>query len=69
MFAGIWTVSAEGKVMKQELWILLSESTATPGFGEMIDRGDGTYVYAHPDSISYDAPLSLVDCSDKAFRL
>lgn len=59
-----WQASAEGMTNTEELRIQINGSIAKPGFGEMKDRGDGTYVYASPDKISYDLSLQQTDCSD-----
>ena len=44
---------------KEELKIIIDETIASPGFGEMKDRGDGVYMYANPENINYDLNLSL----------
>ncbi len=60
----IWTVSGEGMTNQEELYIIFGEGIASPGFGEMKDRGDGVYVYADPEKISYDLHLQQTDCDD-----
>ncbi len=65
-FHGFWNTSAEGMTTKEELIIKFGEGTANVGFGEMKDRGDGVYVYAHPESLSYEPNLSQTDCGDNA---
>lgn len=65
-FNGFWDTSAEGMNTKEELIIKFGEGTANVGFGEMKDRGDGVYVYAHPDKLSYEPNLSQTDCGDNA---
>ncbi len=62
----IWQTEAEGVKVPEELRIILNGDIAKPGFGEMVDRGDGTYVYAHPESLSYEPNLSQTDCGDAA---
>jgi hypothetical protein len=57
-----WDASSEGVQMTEELKIKINDSIAAPGFGAMKDRGDGTLVYASPESIVYEPNLSLVDC-------
>jgi len=60
----LWTAKSEGKTVKEELKVIMGEGVASPGFGEMKDRGDGVYVYSNPDKISYnDLNLSDVDCN------
>lgn len=63
-----WTASAEGMTNQEELYVIFGEGVASPGFGEMKDRGDGVYVYANPENISYDLNLSQTDCGDSAVR-
>jgi hypothetical protein len=65
-FDGFWDVSAEGMTSKEQLIIKFGDGTANVGFGEMKDRGDGVYVYAHPESLSYEPNLSQTDCGDNA---
>lgn len=64
--SGIWEAKAEGTVVKEEIKIILEENIAKVGFGEMKDRGDGVYVYAFPDKISYGPNLQQTDCGDEA---
>ncbi len=64
----VWQASAEGMTTAEELSIIFGEGNAVAGFGEMKDRGDGTYVYANPDAISYAPSLQQVDCADPALQ-
>ncbi len=64
----IWEASREGVTSMEELSIVFGQSIATIGFGEMKDRGDGVYVYANPDAISYSLNLQQTECSDEALR-
>lgn len=59
-----WDTHAEGMNTKEQLSIIFGEGTANVGFGEMKDRGDGVYVYAHPEKISYSLSLTDVACED-----
>lgn len=59
-----WTASAEGMTNKEELYVIFGEGMATPGFGEMKDRGDGVYVYVNPAAVSYSLNLQQTDCGD-----
>lgn len=61
-----WDTKAEGMTATEELKIIFGEGTASPGFGEMRDRGDGVYVYANPESLDYSLNLSQTDCGDEA---
>lgn len=64
----MWTVSGEGMTNQEELYVIFGEGMASPGFGEMKDRGDGVYVYANPENISYDLNLQQTDCGDGAVQ-
>lgn len=57
-----WDSFAEGMNVKEELIIEWGEGSATVGFGEMIDRGDGVYVYKNKMDLSYLKPMSQMDC-------
>jgi hypothetical protein len=63
-----WSASGEGVTNKEELFVLFGEGIASPAFGEMKDRGDGVYVYAHPESVSYGLNLQQTDCGDTAVQ-
>lgn len=64
-----WFNFAEGKSNKEEVKIIFSESAASVGFGETVDRGDGVYVYKNPKNISYALELSNVSCGDLIERV
>ncbi len=57
-----WDTLAEGMNTKEQLKIIFGEGTASIGFGEMVDRGDGVYVYKDVKGISYNLDLFDVDC-------
>lgn len=59
-----WDTKAEGMNTKEELSIIFGEGTASIGFGEMVDRGDGVYIYKDPQNISYSLDLTDVSCGD-----
>ena len=59
-----WNSSAEGVNNTEELKIVFGEGNATVGFGEMIDRGDGVYVYKDPESLYFIDSMTDVACSD-----
>lgn len=63
-----WHASAEGMTNTEELSVIFGDGTAGVGFGEMKDRGDGTYVYASPDKLSYEPTLQQTDCGDPAVK-
>lgn len=64
----IWQASGEGVTNPEELSVIFGEGNAAVGFGEMKDRGDGTYVYANPQAVSYEPILQQVDCADPALK-
>lgn len=64
--SALWDTMGEGMNVKEELTIIFDDAIAKPGFGEMKDRGDGVYVYANPDKVSYDLNLQKTDCGDSA---
>lgn len=57
-----WNSKAEGMEVKEELEIKFGEGSATAGFGEMIDRGDGVYVYKHKENLNYIEQMNQYDC-------
>jgi len=64
-----WFTFIEGMNIKEELKIIFGEKTASIGFGEMIDRGDGIYVYKDAENISYNLDLTRVFCADLVERV
>ncbi len=59
-----WYTVAEGMNTEEELKIIFGEGTASLGFGEMMDRGDGVYVYKDPKKVSFNLFLTDVACTD-----
>ncbi len=59
-----WDTLAEGMNTTEELKINFGEGTASIGFGEMINRGDGVYVYKDPANIHYTLDLTDISCTD-----
>lgn len=57
-----WDSFAEGMNVKEELLIEFGDGGATVGFGEMIDRGDGVYVYKDKTNLYYIDQMSQMDC-------
>ena len=57
-----WNSEAEGMSVKEELIIEFGEGSATAGFGEMVDRGDGVYIYKNKDNLTYIKQMSQIDC-------
>lgn len=64
----LWDTLAEGMNTKEELKFIFGEGVASIGFGEMMDRGDGVYVYKNKDNVSYNLELMDVACSDLTER-
>lgn len=60
----IWQTRAEGMETPEQLIIYLSAEKADVGFGEMVDRGDGTYVYKTPEAIPYFQSIPTISCDD-----
>ncbi len=63
-----WNASGEGVTATEQLSLIFEGSIVSVGFGEMKDRGDGVFVYAHPKDISYSLHLQQTDCSDSAVK-
>lgn len=57
-----WDSLAEGMQVKEELLIEFGDGSATVGFGEMIDRGDGVYIYKDKTKLTYIKSMSQIDC-------
>jgi len=64
----VWDTFGEGMEAKEQLKIIFGEGTASIGMGEMVDRGDGTYVYKDPKNINYSLGLTDVACLDLLIR-
>lgn len=57
-----WNSLAEGMKVKEELVFDFGDGSATVGFGEMIDRGDGIYIYKNKTNLTYIDQMSQIDC-------
>jgi hypothetical protein len=57
-----WNSRAEGMEVKEELMIKWGDGSATAGFGEMVDRGDGVYVYKDKSNLYYIKGMDQKDC-------
>lgn len=64
-----WFTFAEGMNVEEELKIILGVGKASVGFGEMVLKADGTYVYKDPKKIAYNLSLMDVACSDLIERV
>ena len=57
-----WDSTAEGMNVKEQLNIEFGEGSAVALFGEMVDRGDGVYVYKDMTKLTPGFQMSQVDC-------
>lgn len=64
-----WNAMAEGMTVTEQLKIIFGEGSATAQFGEMVDRGDGTYLYKDTTNLSNGFQMSQVDCTDLDDRM
>ncbi|HAQ02920.1 TPA: hypothetical protein DEP30_02230 [Candidatus Nomurabacteria bacterium] len=58
-----WDSLAEGMNVREQLNIEFGEGSAVALFGEMIDRGDGVYVYKDVTKLTSGFQMSQTDCS------
>ncbi len=65
----IWSTYAEGAEIPEELLVQFGDGGAALAFGEMKDRGDGTYVYANKSNLMYGPTMSQVSCEDLNERI
>lgn len=63
-----WDTFGEGISAKEQLKFIFGEGTASLGAGELVDRGDGVYVYKDPANLHYTLDLYDVACSDFTLR-
>ena len=64
--SALWDAKKGSQVRTEELAIIFGGGIANVGFGTMKDRGDGVYVYANPEKLSYEPNLQQTDCGDEA---
>ncbi len=57
-----WDSFAEGMKVTEELQIQFGEGSAVVFFGEMMDRGDGVYVYKNSAELTPAPQMSQIDC-------
>ena len=57
-----WNSLAEGMNVTEELRVSFKEDKAMALFGEMVDRGDGVYLYKNKERLSPSFEMSEVDC-------
>ena len=59
-----WDSFAEGIRVKEQLKIVFGEGTANVDFSEMVDRGDGVYIYKDGAKLTYGISMTDVACGD-----
>lgn len=59
-----WDSLAEGMHVTEQLKIVFGEGNAQVAFGEMMDRGDGTYIYKDTSKLTYGKSMTDVACAD-----
>ncbi|MES3031737.1 MAG: hypothetical protein V4699_00640 [Patescibacteria group bacterium] len=64
-----WDSLAEGMRVTEQLKIVFGEGNAAAGFGEMVDRGDGVYVYKDASQLTHGLSMTDVACGDLDERL
>lgn len=57
-----WDAQGEGMTNTEQLQIVFGEGSAVALFGEMVDRGDGTYVYKDVTKLTPGFQMSQTDC-------
>lgn len=63
-----WDAAAEGTTVKNQLKIMFNNNDALIGLGEMVDRGDGVYVYKDPKKVYYALNLENISCDELTTR-
>ncbi|MBY0376900.1 hypothetical protein K2P96_02920 [Patescibacteria group bacterium] len=58
----IWNTMAEGMTAKEELNIEFGDGSAVALYGEMVDGGDGVYMYKDKTHLTPGPVLSQMDC-------
>ncbi|MFN4181510.1 MAG: hypothetical protein ACK4FA_02350 [Candidatus Paceibacteria bacterium] len=64
----MWDSLAEGMKVTEELMIEFGEGSAVALFGEMVDRGDGVYVYKDKTKVTPGFLMGQVDCESMQER-
>ena len=59
-----WSSLAEGMQVKEELNVEFGDGSASALYGEMVDRGDGVYVYKDKTKLSFGPSLGQISCED-----
>lgn len=61
-----WETTAEGVTNTEQIIIKFGDGSAGVGFGEMVEDGQGRWVYVDPNKLSFEPNLSQTDCGDEA---
>lgn len=59
-----WDSMAEGMQVKEQLKIMFGEGDARAAYGEMVDRGDGVYIYKVGSKLTYGETMTDIACED-----
>ncbi len=59
----MWNSMAEGTTVTEQLKILFGEGSAQAGFGAMVDRGDGVYLYQDESKITFGQVMTDIGCN------
>lgn len=59
-----WQAKAEGTTVTEELVIHFGEGDAKAYFGEMVDRGDGVYIYKDKSKLKNGPTMFQIYCGD-----
>lgn len=60
----LYSYSAEGIDAVEERVIKLDATQALVGYGEMVDQGDGVFVYKDKTNIPFFLPIPKIDCGE-----
>ena len=63
-----WNTFGEGIRATEQIIIVFGEGTASIGAGELVDRGDGVYVYKDPNNLQYGLKFTDISCADLTER-
>lgn len=58
-----WESQAEGVTVTEQLNIQFNDKIAVALFGEMVDRGDGTYIYKDRTKTTPGSVMLMIDCA------
>jgi|GEM_PF-3213593 len=63
-FSDVWWYSfSEGVYTMEQLYLSFDNDGVSALFGEMVDRGDGVYVYKDTENLTKEFQMSEIDCS------